>query len=99
MPFKKKACEDPLNKCKLPPPRAGEGQEQVYKEGTGQYYWQKCTEKKKSQITCFLSGKGLCFNNPGQNLVKLWEMSQFINIAVTNIPSLIQHDYIQHDYS
>lgn len=31
MPFKKKSSEDPLNKCKLSSPGAGEEQEYVYK--------------------------------------------------------------------
>lgn len=73
--------KDPLNKCKLPCPRPGEKQEEIYEEGTGLPFCRSALQPVNFFFQKDLFLKGFCFSNLMQCPTKLREMSSFLDIS------------------
>lgn len=73
--------KDPLNKCKLPCPRPGEKQEEIYEEGTRLPFCRSALQPVNFFFQKDLFLKGFCFSNLMQCPTKLREMSSFLDIS------------------
>lgn len=81
--------KDPLNKCKLPCPRPGEKQEEIYEEGTGLPFCRSALQPVNFFFQKDLFLKGFCFSNLMQCPTKLREMSSFLDISLYSFLSFL----------